>query len=236
MIITVGMHSIQQVIDRIHDLDMPPLPTNVAIVPTLRDLPKYSRTHDHYLIFDTPYRLIRIENAYPLDFYVMWHAKPVAFRAKHPVWNMLRTFKVARPIIPVMSQSYSSEDIVAQIIKKQRANDVIDKINRLKDHLTTARMDKVVSTFARHIAQKNSYDELKKVFDSACNGADSECQAIAKEILKWTVSPAADRLIRAMKEARGIKWRNSYEAVARQNDVRPFELGFFLVALERSEK
>ena len=202
----------------------------------MRDLPKYSRSHDHYIIFDTPYRLIRIENAYPLDFRVVWHERPIVFQRKIPVWNMLRVFRAARPILPVMSQSFTAEDIVAQIIEKQRTNDVIDKINRLKDHLTTARMDRVVSTFAKHMAQKITYEELERVFAASCKGENAECRTIADEILKWTVSPAADRLIRAMRDSRGVKWRNSYETVAKQNDVRPFELGFFLVALERSEK
>jgi len=230
------MHSIPNIVDTMHDLDMPPLPSAVAIVPTMRDLPKYARTHDHFIIFDTPFRLIRIENAYPLDFHVVWGARPIEFKRKIPVWNMLRTFRVASPVIPVISQSFTTEDVVAQIIEKQRTNDVIDKINRLKDHLTTARMDRVVSTFARHMAQKIPYAELEKVFDVSCKGVDAECRTIADEILKWTVTPAADRLIRAMRETRGRKWRSSYEVVAKQNNVRPFELGFFLVALERSEK
>lgn len=235
MILTIGFRSVAKFIDEIHERGLPPLPTNVAIVPSVRDIAKYARTHEHYIIFDTPYRLIRLDNAYAFD-YIVLNTQPVTFRKKIPVWNMVRTFRTAKAYLPSMTSGAGADRIIMELIEQQRQNDVIDKINRLKEYFTTTRMDRIVSMFARHIAGQLEYSELERVMVATANNSDDSSKALVQDILKWTVTPAADRLISAMKVAWGRKWRNNYEAIAKSHGVRPFELGFFLVALERSEK
>jgi len=136
---------------------------------------------------------------------------------------------------PSLGAPENSElNVTQQIIDAQRHNDVIDKINRLKEFLPSDRMDRVIVAYAKFL-KTNDIESLKKTLMQlvAKNKQRDACMPVINDIISWSVSPAAIRLIAAMKEV-GSNWRNTYEKISLEKGIRPFELSFFLVAYERS--
>lgn len=188
-----------------------------------------TRKFQHYIIFDIPERLHKL-NVYPFDYYV----RKDKFVQRRPFWSVLRILNDKTVIKP--SVNLNKKNITQSLIDKQRKGDVIDKINQLKEHLPAAKGEAVINVMAKFLASLLTEDELRKKFDKiiAKSEVPDDSVLIVKSIMQWTGSATAKRLIIAMKEVVAKKGRSSYEQVAAKYNIRPFELSFFHVALERS--
>jgi len=229
MIIAIGYHSSVDFYQQLHSRGLPEPGKNVAVLSAMSELAK-ARDVDHVIIFDTPYVLARVSNAYCFDFKII-KKSPLTFQQKTPIWSVIASLRVQ----PSLGAPENSElNVTQQIIDAQRHNDVIDKINRLKEFLPSDRMDRVIVAYAKFL-KTNDIESLKKTLMQlvAKNKQRDACMPVINDIISWSVSPAAIRLIAAMKEV-GSNWRNTYEKISLEKGIRPFELSFFLVAYERS--
>ena len=231
MIITVGYHSPVDFFDQVRWRGLPEPSRETAVLSSVSELPK-ARGAIHFIIFDTPFRLIRIVNGYRFDWKLM-QTTPLGFAPRQPLWGAARALHLPSKLIPTIK---SDINITQQIIEGQRANDVIDKVNRLKPFLSTEKMDRVISTYAKFLRHGGLTlslgTDLRKIIGSSKDRKEAE--KTISDIVVWSSTPAAKRLISAMKEV-GSNWRASYEQIADTKGIRPFELSFFLVAYERSK-
>jgi hypothetical protein len=210
-----------------------------AVVSRLDNLGRFYETHSHVIYFDIPETLVRVSPLHRFDFCFHGFDQKVnpVFSEKRPVWALVRYCasaprdKSARPIVS------AKLEILNSIIKANKRNDVLDKLNLITYLLSKASARKKAERYI--ISYLMGEYNLKTVVAKlhALNSKDRSFELAVAEFAEWTKLPVKDHLISALSELlkKPDSWRDNILHVSEAFGIRHFELGYIMSFLERQK-